>query len=70
MTFAGWFTIVAFVVVLTVLAFPLGSYMAKVYTGERVLFSHPYSPVPSASSTASSGSTRSVSRTGRRTRKA
>jgi K+-transporting ATPase ATPase A chain len=39
MTFAGWFTIVAFVVVVTVLAFPLGSYMAKVYTGERVLFS-------------------------------
>jgi K+-transporting ATPase ATPase A chain len=39
MTFAGWFTIVAFVVVLTALAFPLGGYMAKVYTGERVLLS-------------------------------
>src|ERR1700685_3800519 len=39
MTFAGWFTIVAFVVVLTSLAFPLGSYMAKVYTGERVFLS-------------------------------
>jgi K+-transporting ATPase ATPase A chain len=38
MTFAGWFTIVAFVVVVTALAFPLGSYMAKVYTGERVVF--------------------------------
>jgi potassium-transporting ATPase potassium-binding subunit len=36
MTFAGWFTIVAFVVVVTVLAFPLGSYMARVYTGGRV----------------------------------
>jgi K+-transporting ATPase ATPase A chain len=39
MTFAGWFTIVAFVVVVTALAFPLGTYMARVYTGERVLFS-------------------------------
>jgi K+-transporting ATPase ATPase A chain len=35
-TFAGWFTIVAFVVVLSVLAFPLGTYMAKLYTGQRV----------------------------------
>src|SRR5580693_7285706 len=39
MTFAGWFTIVAFVVVVTLLAMPLGSYMARVYTGERVIFS-------------------------------
>ncbi len=39
MTFAGWFTIVAFAVVLTVLAFPLGTYMAKVYTGDRVFLS-------------------------------
>src|ERR1700722_8194488 len=36
MTFAGWFRIVAFVVVVSLLAFPLGTYMAKVYTGERV----------------------------------
>src|SRR5450759_5418141 len=36
MTFAGWSTIVLFAVVLTALALPLGSYMAKVYTGERV----------------------------------
>jgi potassium-transporting ATPase potassium-binding subunit len=36
MTFAGWFTIVAFVVILTALAFPLGQYMANVYTGKRV----------------------------------
>jgi potassium-transporting ATPase potassium-binding subunit len=36
MTFAGWFTIVAFVVVVTVFALPLGNYMAKVYSGERV----------------------------------
>ena len=35
-TFAGWLTIVLFAVILTALAFPLGSYMAKVYTGERV----------------------------------
>jgi potassium-transporting ATPase potassium-binding subunit len=37
MTFAGWLTIVLFAVVLTALAFPFGSYMARVYTGERVL---------------------------------
>ena len=36
MTFAGWFTIVAFAVILTALAMPLGGYMAKVYTGKRV----------------------------------
>jgi len=35
-TFAGWFTIVAFAVILTALAIPLGGYMAKVYTGKRV----------------------------------
>jgi potassium-transporting ATPase potassium-binding subunit len=39
MTFAGWFTIVAFVAVVSALAFPLGTYMANVYTGERVLLS-------------------------------
>jgi K+-transporting ATPase ATPase A chain len=39
MTFAGWLTIVLFVVILTAVGFPLGSYMAKVYTGERVLLS-------------------------------
>jgi K+-transporting ATPase ATPase A chain len=38
-TFAGWLTIVLFVVVLTALALPLGSYMAKVYTGKRVFLS-------------------------------
>src|SRR5262245_29817134 len=36
MTFTGWLTIVLFAVILTALAFPLGSYMARVYTGERV----------------------------------
>jgi K+-transporting ATPase ATPase A chain len=36
MTFSGWLTIALFAVILTALALPLGSYMAKVYTGERV----------------------------------
>jgi K+-transporting ATPase ATPase A chain len=35
MTFLGWLTIVLFVVILTAVAIPLGSYMAAVYTGER-----------------------------------
>jgi K+-transporting ATPase ATPase A chain len=37
MTFAGWLTIVLFAVILTALALPLGTYMARVYTGQRVL---------------------------------
>ena len=37
MTFLGWLTIVLFVGILTVLALPLGRYMAAVYTGERTL---------------------------------
>jgi K+-transporting ATPase ATPase A chain len=36
-TFLGWLTIVLFAVMLTALALPLGRYMARVYTGERVL---------------------------------
>ena len=36
MTFSGWLTIFLFVVILTALAFPLGGYMARVYSGERV----------------------------------
>ena len=39
MTFSGWLTIVLFAVILTVLAVPLGSYMARVYRGERVILS-------------------------------
>jgi K+-transporting ATPase ATPase A chain len=39
MTFAGWLTIIGFAVILTALALPLGSYMAKVYTGKRVFLS-------------------------------
>jgi K+-transporting ATPase ATPase A chain len=38
-TFAGWLTIVLFAVILSALAFPLGTYMAKVYAGERVFLS-------------------------------
>jgi potassium-transporting ATPase potassium-binding subunit len=36
-TFTGWLTIVAFAVILTALALPLGRYMAAVYTGERTI---------------------------------
>jgi K+-transporting ATPase ATPase A chain len=36
-TFTGWLTIVLFALILTALAWPLGRYMAKVYTGERVI---------------------------------
>jgi K+-transporting ATPase ATPase A chain len=39
MTFSGWLTIILFAVILTALALPLGSYMAKVFTGERVFLS-------------------------------
>jgi potassium-transporting ATPase potassium-binding subunit len=39
MTFSGWATIFVFAIVLTALAFPLGQYMAKVYTGQRVILS-------------------------------
>jgi K+-transporting ATPase ATPase A chain len=39
MTFSGWLTILLFAVVLTALALQLGSYMAKVYGGQRVFLS-------------------------------
>ncbi len=39
MTLAGWLTIILFALVLTLLALPLGGYMAKVYTGRRVFLS-------------------------------
>src|SRR5664279_6477330 len=35
MTFLGWVTIFGFAAILTLLALPLGRYMAAVYTGER-----------------------------------
>ncbi len=69
MTFAGWLTIVLFAVILTALALPLGSYMAKVYTGKRVFLS-PVFGVPSGFCTGSSGSIPSADRTGSPTRKA
>jgi potassium-transporting ATPase potassium-binding subunit len=34
-TFSGWFTIFAFVAILTALALPLGRYLSAVYSGER-----------------------------------
>jgi K+-transporting ATPase ATPase A chain len=39
MTFAGWLTIIAFALILTLVALPLGSYIAKVFSGERVFLS-------------------------------
>ncbi len=39
MTLAGWATIVLFAVILTALALPLGGYMAKVYSAQRVFLS-------------------------------
>jgi K+-transporting ATPase ATPase A chain len=36
MTFTGWLTIILFAVILTAFALPLGRYMARVYSGERV----------------------------------
>ncbi len=36
MTFLGWLTIALFVLILSALALPLGSYLARVYTGQRV----------------------------------
>src|SRR5437588_5188460 len=37
MTFTGWLTIFLFVAILTLLAMPLGRYMAAVYTGEHTV---------------------------------
>ena len=37
MTFLGWLLIFGFAVILTLLALPLGRYMAAVYTGERTI---------------------------------
>jgi K+-transporting ATPase ATPase A chain len=39
MTVAGWLTIILFAGILTVLAYALGGYMAKIYTGKRVFLS-------------------------------
>src|ERR1700752_2594983 len=45
MTFSGWFTIVAFIVLLVVFAYPLGGYMAAVYSGQRT-FLDPVMRIP------------------------
>src|ERR1700749_1822393 len=45
MTFTGWLPSFGFVVILTALAMPLGSYMAAVYSGERT-FMDPVMRVP------------------------
>ncbi len=45
MTAQGWLQIVFYVVVLTVLAVPLGHYMARVYDGERLLLTRLLGPV-------------------------
>jgi potassium-transporting ATPase potassium-binding subunit len=45
MTVSGWLTIILFVVLLTAIAVPLGSYMAAVYSGERT-FLDPIMRVP------------------------
>src|SRR4051812_39814460 len=39
MAFSGWLTIFLFAAILTALALPLGNYMAKVFSGERVFLS-------------------------------
>ena len=45
MTFSGWATIFGFAVILTVLAMPLGRYMATVYSGERTWLDPVLGPV-------------------------
>jgi K+-transporting ATPase ATPase A chain len=37
LTFSGWLTIFLFAAVLTILAMPLGRYMAAVYSDERTI---------------------------------
>src|SRR6201995_3553207 len=45
MTFDGWATIFGFVILLTLIAMPLGRYMAAVYTGERTWLDPVFGPV-------------------------
>ena len=70
MTFAGWLTIILFVVILTALAFPLGSYMARVYTGGRVFLTPILGGPGAVPLPRPATSTPSASRTGRPTRRA
>jgi len=39
MTFSGWATIFVFAIILTALAWPLGQYLTKIYTRQRVILS-------------------------------
>jgi potassium-transporting ATPase potassium-binding subunit len=48
MTFNGWFQIVLYLVVLILLAKPLGSFMAKVFQGEKTFLDPVLRPVESA----------------------
>jgi len=45
MTVQGWGQIILYMVVLVALGYPLGMYMARVYSGERVLLSRVFGPV-------------------------
>src|ERR1700761_8353585 len=45
MTFYGWATIFGFVILLTLIAMPLGRYMAAGYTGERTWLDPVFGPV-------------------------
>ena len=45
MTVQGWAQIIFFMVALVALGYPLGMYMARVYSGERVLLSRVFGPV-------------------------
>jgi potassium-transporting ATPase potassium-binding subunit len=45
MTVSGWLTIILFVVILTALAYPLGTYMAAVYTGGRTFLDPVLGPI-------------------------
>ena len=69
MTFLGWLTIALFAIILTTLAMPLGSYMARVYSGERV-FLTPLFAGPERLLSGSSAPIPSAGRTGSSTRKA
>ncbi len=45
MTVSGWATIIGFVVILTALAYPLGGYMAAVYSGGHTFMDPVLGPI-------------------------
>jgi potassium-transporting ATPase potassium-binding subunit len=45
MTLNGWLQIIFYLVVLVLLAKPLGSFMAKVYQGERTFLTPVFAPL-------------------------